>query len=44
MIVRRIWIVFMKRLGNQTLELEKDCYIIGSASFVGEKEMCLLSV
>jgi stage V sporulation protein AD len=28
----------MKRLGNYTLELEKDCYIIGRASFVGEKE------
>lgn len=28
----------MKRIGNQTLELEKDCYIIGRGSLVGEKE------
>lgn len=28
----------MKRVGNQTLELTNECYIIGSASLVGEKE------
>lgn len=28
----------MKRIGNQTLELEKECFIIGRGSLVGEKE------
>lgn len=28
----------MKRIGNQTTELEKGCYIIGRGSLVGEKE------
>lgn len=28
----------MKRIGNQTLELEKDCYIIGRGSLFGDKE------
>ena len=28
----------MKRIGKQTLEVEKDCYIIGKSSIVGEKE------
>lgn len=28
----------MKRIGNQTLELEKNCYIIGRGSLFGEKE------
>lgn len=28
----------MKRIGNQTLVLEKDCYIAGRGSLVGEKE------
>lgn len=28
----------MKRLGNQTLVLDGDCYIIGRGSLVGEKE------
>ena len=28
----------MKRIGNQTLELEKNCYIIGRGSIVGDKE------
>ncbi len=28
----------MKRVGRQTLVLEKDCYIIGRGSLVGEKE------
>ena len=28
----------MKRIGNQTLEVENDCYIIGRGSLVGEKE------
>lgn len=28
----------MKRIGNQTLELEKSCFIIGRGSLVGEKE------
>ncbi len=28
----------MKRIGNQTLELERDCYIIGRGSLFGEKE------
>ncbi len=28
----------MKRIGNQTLELEKECYIIGRGSICGEKE------
>ena len=28
----------MKRIGKQTLVLEKDCYIIGRGSLVGEKE------
>ena len=28
----------MKRLGNQTLELENDCFVIGKAALVGEKE------
>ena len=30
----------MKRIGNQTLELEKDCFVIGRGSLVGEKEKC----
>ena len=28
----------MKRIGNQTLEIENGCYIIGRGSIVGEKE------
>lgn len=28
----------MKRIGNQTLEIEKACYIIGRGSLCGEKE------
>lgn len=28
----------MKRIGNQTLVLEKDCYIVGRGALVGEKE------
>lgn len=28
----------MKRIGNQTIELENACYIIGRGSLVGEKE------
>lgn len=28
----------MKRIGNQTLQLEKNCYIIGRGSLCGEKE------
>lgn len=28
----------MKRIGNQTLVLEKDCYIVGRGVLVGEKE------
>ncbi len=28
----------MKRIGKYTLELEKECYLIGRASLVGEKE------
>lgn len=28
----------MKRIGNQTTELERGCYIIGRGSLVGEKE------
>ncbi len=28
----------MKRIGNQTLELEKNCYIVGRGSIVGDKE------
>ena len=28
----------MKRLGNQTLELDNSCYIIGRGALVGEKE------
>lgn len=28
----------MKRLGNQTIELEGECYVLGRASLVGEKE------
>ncbi len=28
----------MKRIGKQTLELEKNCYIVGRGSMVGEKE------
>ena len=28
----------MRRIGKQTLEVEKDCYIVGKSSIVGEKE------
>ena len=28
----------MKRLGKQTLEIENDCYIVGRAALVGQKE------
>ena len=28
----------MRKIGNQTYELEKNCYILGSSSLVGEKE------
>ncbi len=28
----------MKRIGNQTLEILSDCYIVGASSLVGEKE------
>ena len=28
----------MKRIGNQTLEIESECFVIGKASIVGDKE------
>ena len=30
----------MKRIGNQTLELENDCFIVGRSAVVGQKEKC----